>query len=214
MAFDLAIFDFDGTLADTIGWFAQSINVAASRFGFRSLTKEQFDDVRGFAGTELLKRLEISAETLPVLARFVQELAASQSHRFSLFPGTGDLLTKLRRAGIKVAIVSSNAEPVVTSVLGVDLVVDFLECDAGFFGKKAVYERVIAAAGTIGASTIAIGDEGRDIDAAVAAGVVAGAVSWGFATREYLASLKPDFIFDSVDAIEALLLPPANVHGR
>lgn len=206
MIFDLAIFDFDGTLADTVGWFGEAVNVAAQHFNFRSLTKAEFDDTRRESGDRLLERLQIKPEQLPTLARFVQELAISKSSGFSLFPGISEMLNALHAAGVKIAVVSSNAEATVRTVIEDHAHIDFYECDVGFFDKKTRYERVIELARTSASRTIAIGDEGRDIDAARSAGLTVGAVSWGFATEDYLACLKPDFLFDTVAAIEELLL--------
>jgi phosphoglycolate phosphatase-like HAD superfamily hydrolase len=35
--YKLAIFDFDGTLADSFPWFIGAVNDAAARFGFRGV---------------------------------------------------------------------------------------------------------------------------------------------------------------------------------
>lgn len=48
---------------------------------------------------------------------------------------------------------------------------------------------------------IAIGDEARDCEAARAAGIAFGAVTWGYAAPETLRSLNPDEIFSTVDDI-------------
>ena len=45
--YDLAIFDFDGTLADSAAWFRSRINQVAQRYGFRQVTDEELERLRG-----------------------------------------------------------------------------------------------------------------------------------------------------------------------
>jgi hypothetical protein len=43
MRYKLAIFDFDGTLADSFGWFAGAIDQAADRYRFKRLALRKSD---------------------------------------------------------------------------------------------------------------------------------------------------------------------------
>lgn len=52
----------------------------------------------------------------------------------------------------------------------------------------------------------AIGDETRDIEAAKAIGLAAGAVSWGYATPAALRSAEPQFMFESFSRLVAAVL--------
>ena len=52
---------------------------------------------------------------------------------------------------------------------------------------------------------IAIGDEVRDIEAARAAGIACGAVTWGYAAPEALTALKPDLVFERIEDIVSQL---------
>ncbi|HCB75650.1 MAG TPA: HAD family hydrolase, partial [Sphingomonas bacterium] len=61
-------------------------------------------------------------------------------------------------------------------------------------------------AGVSAAQALAIGDETRDIEAAQRCGIRSGAVHWGYAHREALAAVGPDFGFESPDAVVRLLL--------
>ena len=61
-------------------------------------------------------------------------------------------------------------------------------------------------AGIGAAEAIAIGDETRDIEAARAAGIACGAVTWGYAARQALIDRKPDLVFERVEDIAATLI--------
>ena len=54
-------------------------------------------------------------------------------------------------------------------------------------------------------SAIAIGDEVRDIEAARAAGIACGAVTWGYAAPEALRAMQPDMVFERVEEIAPAL---------
>ena len=47
VTYQLVIFDFDGTLADSAGWIRRVINDVAQRYRFRSVTDEEFESLRG-----------------------------------------------------------------------------------------------------------------------------------------------------------------------
>jgi phosphoglycolate phosphatase len=53
--------------------------------------------------------------------------------------------------------------------------------------------------------TVAIGDEIRDIEAARAAGIACGAVTWGYAAPNALKALGPDLVFEQMDDIARAL---------
>ena len=61
-------------------------------------------------------------------------------------------------------------------------------------------------AGVGAAQAIAIGDEVRDIEAARAAGIACGAVTWGYAAPEALRALGPDLVFERMEDIAPSLM--------
>lgn len=207
MTYDLAIFDFDGTLADTGEWFASTLNEAAARFGFRHLTDEEFGMLRGKGNREIVSYLGIPWWQIPAIARHMRRRAAEHASSLRLFPGVPDMMRDLRNGGMKIAIVSSNAEATIRSVLGNEAHVDFFECGASLFGKARLVRRVLSRAAVSPERAIAIGDEARDIEAARTAKVAAGAVAWGYALPELLASMQPDFLFETVAGITNTVLP-------
>jgi phosphoglycolate phosphatase len=56
---------------------------------------------------------------------------------------------------------------------------------------------------------LAIGDEGRDLEAARAAGIDFGAVKWGYTAAERLLALKPDLVFERMEKISERLISAA-----
>jgi phosphoglycolate phosphatase len=119
------------------------------------------------------------------------------AHQIELFPGTPDLLEQLAATGVKIALVTSNAEANARKILGAEHAarIDFYACGSSLFGKAPKFRRVLRKMGIPATATLAVGDETRDIDAAREVGMRAGSVLWGYASEEVLTALNPDALF-------------------
>jgi phosphoglycolate phosphatase len=203
MRYRLAIFDFDGTLADSADWFTANLNDVADRFGFRRVDDEEIKALRRLPNREIIRRLEFPMWKLPGIARHMRGMVARDAASIQLFDGVGAMLSDLRDAGILRAIVSSNAEDNVRRILGHELagLIDIYECGASLFGKTAKLGKVARRAGVAPHEAIAIGDESRDIEAAKAAGMASASVAWGYADAELLAGFEPSLAFATIDEI-------------
>jgi phosphoglycolate phosphatase len=203
LRYRLAIFDFDGTLADSFGWFSGVFNQVADRYRFRRTDAHELDDFRGRGAREIIARLGIPAWKLPLIARHIRRRMSAEIDLIATFPGTGDMLRGLAERGVRLAVVSSNAAANVRHVLGRDLapLIHHYGCGASIFGKRAKLRAAGRAVGIAPAAAIAIGDELRDLHAARAAGIAFGAVTWGYTTPEALRAAGPDAIFASADEI-------------
>jgi phosphoglycolate phosphatase len=198
MTYKLVVFDFDGTLADSLGWFIGTLGELASRHGFRHVTEAEIAMLRGYDSRAIIRYLGVPHWRLPFIAADLRGRAAAEAAKIGLFDGIAPLLDALHRNGIPCGIVSSNAEATVRGVLGPERagIVGFYECGVDVFGKAKRFRRMMRRAGMKPRETIFIGDEQRDIEAAQAVGAAAGAVTWGVATRELLARCTPTMMFD------------------
>jgi phosphoglycolate phosphatase len=205
----LAIFDFDGTLADTFPWFIRVVNGVADRYGFERIEAHESDMLRGRGAREIVRHLRVPAWKLPLIARHMRRLAAEDPDAARLFEGTARMLQDLSSAGIRIAVVSSNAEENVRRALGpaTAALVERYACGASIFGKASKFRRILKESGVAPAHAICIGDEIRDHEAASAAGIPFGAVAWGYTTAEALRRLGPERMFDSMDEIAGALVP-------
>lgn len=148
----LIIFDFDGTLADSIGWMAGVFNEVARAHGFRTLGVAEMAMLRGKSNREIVKYLGVPAWRMPFIAMHMRKLAAEAAPRLSLFEGTGELLRALKARGLTLAIVSSNGEDTIRRVLGPELagLVSHYGCGASVFGKAAKFRSVMRRARAAG----------------------------------------------------------------
>ncbi|KQY29785.1 HAD family hydrolase [Caulobacter sp. Root1455] len=200
---DLVIFDFDGTLADSTAWAIRAVRPLAERFKFKAVTEDEIAMLRGRTSREIIAYLGLPLWKVPLVAAHGKKMMAADAHAIPLFSGTGDLLRGLSAAGLRLAIVSSNSEVTIRSILGAELagLVDHYGCGAAIFGKAAKFRSVVKAARIPKDRVLCIGDETRDIEAAREAGLACGAVEWGYATRRALADHGPTMMFAAMDEI-------------
>ncbi|MBI5319702.1 HAD hydrolase-like protein [Bradyrhizobium sp.] len=211
--YSLAIFDLDGTLADSFPWFLRNVNGVADRFGFRRIEDGDVESLRHAGSREILKRLEVQLWKLPAIARHMRRMKAAHLADIPLFPGTGAMLQSLRDGGLTLALVSSDHEANARRQLGeAAALFSHFDCGASLFGKARKFRRVVRRAGFTVAQAISVGDEVRDIEAARAAGIACGAVMWGYAAPNALRGLAPEIVFERMEDIAPRLV--AGTAGR
>ena len=205
----LAIFDFDGTLADSLPWFRASFDDMVARFNLSPVPAEEMEGLRGMSAREIMARLNVSMWQLPAIVSDMRKRKLAAANEISLFKGIPAMLTDLQRLGIKTAIVSSDSEASVRQVLGptASLIARF-DCGAALFGKHWKFRRVARRLGVKPSETICIGDEIRDIEAAGAAGMDAGAVAWGYALPAALQAAGATYLFNSIEEMNERLATP------
>jgi phosphoglycolate phosphatase len=211
--YDLVIFDFDGTLADSAPWFRSRLNQVAQRFHFRQVSDAEFEALRGRPTTEIIRYLGVPAWRLPLIARHMRRLYAQDASQIALFEGVDRLLATVAEAGIASAIVSSNAQANVRGILGEAnaMRIRHYSCGVSLFGKAARFRAVIRAAGARLERTLGVGDEVRDLEAARAVGIAVGAVGWGYAAAALLRAWQPNHLFTSMAELSTTLTGLAEI---
>jgi phosphoglycolate phosphatase len=207
MPYPLVIFDLDGTLADSLPWFLRNVNGVAERFRFRRVAEEDIEVLRSLGSREILRRLEVPLWKLPGIARHMRRLKAKHLADIELFPGVDTMLRALADGGVRIALVSSDNEANARRQLGeAAALFSYFDCGASLFGKATKFRRILARSSVSAAQAISIGDEVRDIEAARAAGIACGAVTWGYAAPEALRALGPDLVFERMQDIASSLI--------
>src|SRR5215207_7830357 len=119
LKYRLAIFDSDGTLADTLPWMRSIFNELAEEHGFRRVETHDYERFRDLHGTALLRELGLPLWKLPRVVNGMRRRMAEHAGKFSLFPEVGDVMHRLAASGVQLAIVSSNSRENVEGILGV-----------------------------------------------------------------------------------------------
>lgn len=210
MKYQLAIFDFDGTLANSLPRMLKIFNRLAEEYRFRKIADEDIETLRTLEIRQMLKKLGIPFWKLPGIARRLRQLISSETDQIALFPGVDEFLKHLMERGIRLAIVSSNSWENIQQILGPQnsALFDFTECSASIFGKRPKLRKVLRKSGITHAHSIYIGDEVRDLHAAKAEKLPFGAVTWGYTPVNIFTPHQPQEIFDSVADMSDKLTRP------
>lgn len=191
------IFDFDGTIADSLVAGLQITNRLAKEFGFAPVTPEQLRRWQDLSSHEILKEARIPFFKLPrILRRFKAEMN-QELPKLKTFPGMREVLLQLQSQGYRLGIVSSNSEQNVREFLraqGLESAFEFVISCPRVLGKSKVLKRILHQYHLAPETVLYVGDETRDIDAAHQSQVRSAAVTWGFNSPRVLAQHQPSFL--------------------
>ena len=196
-SFDTYIFDLDGTLLDTLGDLAASVNHALRTHG---LPEHSIDDVRRFVGNGVRKLMERAVpdgagnplfdETF---ATFRQYYMAHSLDTTRPYEGIPETLEALKARGCHLAVVS-NKMMAATQELCYHFFPDTIEVaigedEAAGIRRKPAPDTVFAALKALGVGkedAVYVGDSDVDIQTARNAGIPCISVLWGFRDRDFL----------------------------
>lgn len=186
--YELVIFDFDGTLADSFGWFVGTINMVAKRFRFKQLDLKRLDEFRGCSAREMMRHADLSMWKLPLVTRKMRRLMSEQIDDIKVFDGIDLLFEKLGSYGVQIAVVTSNSKENVLHVLGPDntAFISHFGCGVSLFRKRSKVKSVVKTSGVTMDKVLYVGDEIRDAEMAADLGIGFAGVSWGYTKPEAL----------------------------
>ena len=209
-----ALFDFDGTLVDTTEMIHQSMRHAASSvLGRDDIPREV---LLANVGQPLPRQMElIDAEKAELLLEAYRR--HHEEHHDDLiaeFPGIEESLSRLRDAGIQVAVVTSkrlvSVEMALKNFPGLRSVVDLFVTMEDTTEHKPHPEPLLRGLELLGdvpkEEAVYVGDSPFDVEAARAAGLTSVAVSWGAFSENTLRAAEPDHLVPDIDAAVDVLL--------
>jgi len=207
----IAIFDFDGTLANTFPLFVDSLGDLAARHNFKMPLQSDVDKLRGSSAKEILRELQLPLWRVPKVLSDFRDVMRQRINEIRPFDGVVDALQTLADRQIMLAVATSNSLGNVETVLGDALISRFaaLECGATLFGKARRLRRVLQVTHMEKANAIYIGDEIRDADAARKLGIPFGAVAWGYTDLRAMLPLQPYAVFKTPQDLLSLANPTA-----
>lgn len=205
MSYRLAIFDFDGTLADSFPFFLRAQQALADRHGFARVEPAEVESLRRSRVAEILRRSRLPAWKLPLVARDFRAMMRD-ADGVGLFAGVETMLGDLAARGVVLGLLTSNARDNVERVMGAPAFARFVhvECGMSILGKRPRIRAMLRRAGVSPGEAIYIGDQDSDGEAANAEGVAFGAVGWGYAAIDLLRRCAPKHEFAQVGDIAAL----------
>jgi phosphoglycolate phosphatase len=202
------IFDFDGTLANTLNAIVGMVNEHAEEFHFKPLDAQDVEQMRGQSNMEIIRRFGIPLIKVPGLLLRSQKELHRRMNEVELFPGIRELILGLKAEGFGLGILTSNSKENVQKLLRArDLdVFDFIHSESNLFGKNRALHHLMKIHGLKRDEVVYVGDEARDIEACRRIPVAVIAVSWGFHRRDFLLGREPDYLVDTPDEIRSIVL--------
>jgi len=209
------LFDFDGTLADTIDLAISIYNRIAPEYNRKPLTPEETKIIAAGRPQELLKQFGMSPQKLAVIMLRIKNEIHELMPQMQPFEGVPEAVQKIKSKGYRLAIITSNSRSNVNLFMknnGMDQEFDFVYSGKSIFGKDKVFKRMFRKKNISPARVIYIGDETRDIEACKKVGIPIISVTWGMNNKEILSTLHPDQmahspqeIIGSIEKISATL---------
>ena len=221
MKYGIVIFDLDGTLLNTIGDLASSVDHVMRSRNLPEHTHEEYCQMVG-GGIKRLVERALPAE-LSVNEDYVEE-CVTQFRRYYVdnidrytvpYDGMCGLLRRLRSVGVQVAVASNKfqhgTDRLVSKFFGD---IDFVAVEGNREGAPLkpdpqIVNNILARAGVEPSRAVMIGDSGIDIRTAAAAGIDAIGVAWGFRFAEELYEAGAERVVATVAELETQLFTEA-----
>ena len=208
MKYRSLIFDFDGTLADTLEEVLKIYNEMSPQYNLRKIQDDEVHSLRHMKIADFLDHLAVPRRLVPILLYKGTQTLKSRIHNLPLIEGMADILPKLRSQSQHFGILTSNSTENVKLFLkhhGMDELFTFISSTSKLTGKAKHLRSIRRTFSIETENIIYIGDEIRDVKAAKKAGVPVAAVGWGFNSPESLVGENPNFIFHQPSELQTLV---------
>jgi phosphoglycolate phosphatase len=196
---DLIIFDFDGTIADSLEIFIEATNRLAGDFGYQKISSSQISLFKMLSLREMIRQLKIPTWKLPFFLRSFRKELNHLIIDLQLVDGMREALLDINQQNYHLGIVTSNSRQNVESFLHLKELHHLFEFIYGgqvLSGKARVLKNLARLNRAKSKQLMFVGDEVSDVKAAKQVGLANIAVSWGFNDREVLVKSAPDTLVD------------------
>lgn len=209
------VFDLDGTLIDSRGDIAASLNHALLASGRRGLTTARVAALVGDGSRSLLARAtglaETDAELDGLLAVFIRYYEAHPVDFTTWVRGAPGIFDRLSAFGMPLCICTNKARPVTEAVLAALAVRGrFRAIWAGGDGPEmkpsgAPLLSLASELGVEASSLVMVGDGPQDVAAARNVGCRVLGVASGYTPRARIEEAKPDMVLDTLDEVPGVV---------
>jgi phosphoglycolate phosphatase len=197
--FDLIIFDWDGTLIDSIDWITRCLQQAAVQCDYPVPQAQAAKDVIGLSINRAMQTLFPDAD-----AKTQQQLVASYSRNYlskqisadDLFPGVQEMLGQLKNQGYQLAVATGKTRVGLQEALratGTEHLFCITRCADETASKPdpRMLHEIILHTSTAKERTLMVGDSIHDLQMALNAPIPAIAVSCGANSAASLQQYQP-----------------------
>lgn len=212
--YDTLLFDFDGTLIDSIGDLHIACNHVLEEYGF---PKRSLEEIRAFVGNGLRvlvykslpeNKKELLDEAYPIFRDYYFKNCCIKTKPYE---GIVNMLEHLKNAGIKMAVVTNKPDFAAKEITNCF----FGNCISHVFGEREGIKRkpdsemifmALKELNCTAEKAVYIGDSEVDILTAENSGLNCISVDWGFRSREELKNNDAKVIISSPQELEDYIL--------
>ena len=208
----LAVFDFDGTIMDSVNDVVMSFNKALTMYGFPEMDRDEYIEYLGGNIDEIVS-LILKDQNTPENIKLIKDTYLniyypSKKENTVPFPKSQEILRELQDRGVLIAINSNRfGDSIRTFVDRFFSDIDFLSIMGHAFeypSKPDPYgvNEIIKKADVSLNEAIYIGDSGTDILTAQNAGIDCVIVKWGYGNQK---DWENDYILEAIDDFDEIL---------
>ncbi|PIR98617.1 MAG: carotenoid oxygenase [Candidatus Colwellbacteria bacterium CG10_big_fil_rev_8_21_14_0_10_41_28] len=193
----IVLFDFDGTIADTLESGLTVLDDLSEEYGFNKF-RPHLDRLRGMSAKQIYKEWGVPLYKIAIITRRARKEFAKQIPFQKPIEGIGEEIREIKNLGYSISILSSNSEENVREFLrNNDLdIFDDIYSGVSIFGKHRLLKKFAHDKRVNPDQIVYVADEARDIEAAKRENINMIAVTWGYNLRGILEEGNPDHIID------------------
>lgn len=232
--FQYVLFDLDGTLTDPKLGITTCVQYALKSFGIEENNLDKLEPFIGPPLIESFKQFYgfNQEQAMQAQEKYRERFSVTGWSENEMYPGIDTLLKALAEKGVKLAVASSKPEVFVEKILVHFGIREYFTAAVGseLDGRRINKDEVVLEAlhrlemitqkeaecylkegkvfgnGLKNTACAMVGDRKFDVEGAKAMNLVSVAVSYGYAQGEELKLAQPDYIVDTVEELQKILL--------
>ena len=207
--YSLIIFDWDGTLVDSVARIVASIRLAIEDVGLPALADDRLKDIIGLGLPEAMRALYPQVPTMThdrLRERYAHYFVQSGNIPVHAFPGVEAALHKLSDQGLTLAVATGKSRKGLNRAMqdtGWTKYFAHSRCADETLSKPhpKMLEELLEEAAVQPEHALMIGDTEYDLEMAQRAGVDRVAVSYGVHELDRLQRFQPNLVIDHIDEL-------------
>ena len=211
--YKLLIFDWDGTLANSIGRIVESMHAASTRSGFELCTDFAVKGIIGLGLPEAIRTLYpdiTDAELIAFREHYADHYIAAEAVPSPLFEGVVESMEAFRAQGYRLAVATGKARRGLDRVLKAHGWEDYFDItraadETASKPHPLMLEQILAHCEVRPEQALMVGDSSFDLQMARNAGMDSVAVSYGAQSIEALKVFEPRLAIDRFSQLHAWL---------
>lgn len=190
------IFDFDGTLADSMEKGLELLNMVLKDEGIKTISHEKLEELRHKSYRDMLSEFKVPIWKVPRIAKKVRDSIANHLESITPYPHIKELLEILNNHGFYLYVLTSNNRSTVLDFLNrySISVMEDVYSERNIFGKARGLKKVLKRIDIPVEHCIYVGDEVRDVEACKSIGMDVISVAWGFHAPDRLTEAEPTYL--------------------